>query len=283
MDTLGVDPPHLEELGDPLRGPLGVAEGHTAVKSSLIQNLLNGIRLAVIGDIHAELLDIRLILFVLPDGDFRRVPLVDPGDVHDLPGDGGGEEAHLIQQAGHIVDKAHVQHPVRLVQHDRLGGIHPDSAPLHVVAEAAWRGHHDLGMLFQRLDLPPDRRAAIETHRPHAGLIGGQIPQLIGNLDRQLPCGRQNHRLNALILWRGVLHNGNAVGKGLAGARGGLGDDILPVHHRRNAPRLNRSGHGDLPLLNCPHNLRRQSQAVKPDALCIFHSLFPFYQSNRIV
>ena len=31
----------------------------------------------------------------------------------------------LVQNAGHVVDKAHVQHPVRLVQHHGLHLVQP--------------------------------------------------------------------------------------------------------------------------------------------------------------
>ena len=281
MDALRVDAPHLQELGDPLRGALGVAEGHAPVEARLVQNLFNGVRLAVVGHVHAELLDVRLVLRILPDGDLRRVPLVHPGDVHDLPGDGGGEEpqvlplVHLVQQAGHIVDEAHVQHPVRLVQHYGLGSVHPDGAALHVVAEAAGGGHHDLGVLLQGVDLPADGGAAVKAHRPHAGLEGRQVPDLVRDLDGQLPGGGQDHRLDALVLRVHVLHNGDAVGKGLAGAGGGLGDHVLPVHHGRDAARLDRGGHLDVAFFNGAHDLRRQVQAVEPDAFRIFHGSLP--------
>ena len=56
---------------------------------------------------------------------------------------------HLVQNAGHVLDKAHVQHPVGLVQHHGLDLFQPDGAALHVVHEPAGGGHHDLGALFQ--------------------------------------------------------------------------------------------------------------------------------------
>ena len=67
------------------------------------------------------------------------------------PGNGGGKEAqvpplgHQVQDAGHVPDEAHVQHPVGLVQHHRLHLVQADGAALHVVHQAAGGGHHDLG------------------------------------------------------------------------------------------------------------------------------------------
>ena len=248
MDALGVDAPHLQELGDALRVALGVAEHHAAVKAGLVQDLGDGLRLAVEAHVHAELLDIRLVLLVLPDGDLLRVPLIHPSDVHDLTGDGGGEQSqifplvHAVQQPGHVMDEAHVQHPVRLVQHHGFRRIHPDGAALHVVGQPSRCGHYDLGMFFQRVDLAADGCAAVQAHCPNAGFIGVEDPQLIGDLDGKLPGGGQDHRLNALVLRVDMLHNGDAVGKGLACTGGGLGDHVPPFQHGGDAARLHRGG-----------------------------------------
>ena len=138
---------------------------------------------------------------------------------------------HAVQQPGHVMDEAHVQHPVRLVQHHGFCRIHPDGAALHVVGQPSRCGHYDLGMFFQRVDLAADGCAAVQAHCPDAGFIGVEDPQLIGDLDGKLPGGGQDHRLNALVLRVDMLHNGDAVGKGLAGAGGGLGDDVAPGQH----------------------------------------------------
>ena len=122
----------------------------------------------------AVLADLGPVFLDGPDHDFHRVPLVDPGDVHDLPGDGGGEQAQvpavgdLLQDVGDILDKAHVQHPVGLVQHHGLHLVQADGAPLHVVHEPAGGGHHDLGALFQLGDLPVNGLAAVEADHPDA-------------------------------------------------------------------------------------------------------------------
>ena len=154
------------------------------------------------------------------------------------------------------MDEAHVQHPVRLVQHHGLGGIHPDGAALHVVAEAAGGSHHDLGPLFQRIDLPANGLAAVQADAADAGLVPRQVPDLIGDLDGQFPGRGQDDGLHGFVLRVHVLHDGDAVGKGLARAGGGLGDHVLPVHHGRDAACLHRRGDLDLPLSNGPHDLR---------------------------
>ena len=80
---------------------------------------------------------------------------------------------------GHVPDEAHVQHPVGLVQHHRLHLVQPDGAPLHVVHQPPRGGHHDLGPLFQLINLPADGLAAVEADHPDPLPEGAQVPQLI--------------------------------------------------------------------------------------------------------
>ena len=116
--------------------------------------------------------------------------------------------------------------------------------------------HSKMGMLFQGVDLPADGGAAVQADGADAGLKGGQQPDLIGDLNGQLPGGGQDHRLDGLILRIDVLHDGDAVGEGLAGAGGGLGDHIPPGHHGRDAAGLDRGGHFDISFFNGAHDLR---------------------------
>ena len=180
------------------------------------------------------------------------------------------------------MDEAHVQHPVRLVQHHGPGAVHPDGAALHVVAEPAGGGNHDLGPLFQRVDLLPDGLPAVKADAADAGAEGGDVPELVGDLNGQLPGGGQDDRLDGVVLRVYVLNDGDAVGKGFAGAGGGLGDDVLPGHHGRDAARLDGGGDLQLPPLDGPHDLRGQAQAVEPDAFCIFHKYFLFSRSGGV-
>ena len=125
-----------------------------------------------------------------------------------------------------------------------------------MVHETAGGGHHDLGMLLQGIDLLADGRAAIEADGADAGPEGGEIPQLLRDLDGQLSRGGQDDGLDGLVLRVDVLHDGDAVGKGLAGAGGGLGHHILPRHHGGDAPGLDRGRELDAPLLQGFRDLR---------------------------
>ena len=81
--------------------------------------------------------------------------------------------------------EAHVEHPVRLVEHQHAHGIESDGAALHEVLEAAGCGHQDVspsGML--RLTL--DARSSVDD-RQRQRPSRGDIAQVVGDLARELP------------------------------------------------------------------------------------------------
>ena len=172
------------------------------------------------------------------------------------------------------MDEAHVQHPVRLIQDGGADLVDAHRAPLHVVPQAAGGCHHDLGPLFQRVDLLADGLSTIEADHAHAGLELGQLPHLGGDLHGQLPGGGQDHGLDLVGVCIGMFNDGDAEGEGLARTGRGLGGDVLPIHHRGDASGLD--GRGQLiPLLfQCAHEIRGQPQRVKAHALCDFHNYF---------
>ena len=259
MDALGVHAPHLQELGEPLGAALGVAEADDPLVILAVQDAHDGVHLAVGRHLQPVLEDVGLILLGGLDRDLLGVPLVHPGDVHDLPGDGGGEHTQipavgdLVQNAGNIVDKAHIQHPVRLVQHHGSHILQRHGTALHVVAEAARGGHHDLGTALQGVDLLADGLAAVEADQAHALVAHGDIPHLVGDLHGQLAGGGQDDGLHRLALGVDALNDGNAEGHGLTGAGGCFCDDVLPGQHGRDAAGLYRRADGIVLIANGAH------------------------------
>ena len=227
MDGLAGDAPHPQKAGEPVGHVLGVAEGDGPLVPGGVQDLGGDLRLLVPVHLHPVLLDVGLVLLVGPDHDLHRVPLVHPGDVHDLPGDGGGEHPQvppvgdLFEDAGDVFDKAHVQHPVGLVQHYGFHLVQADGAALHVVHEPAGGGHHDLGVLFQLVDLPVDGLAAVEAGHPDPRQEGAQLADFVLDLEGQLPGGGQDEAGDLGAFGVGVLHHGDTEGEGLARAGGG--------------------------------------------------------------
>ena len=277
VDALGVHAPHLQKLGEPLGAALGVAKADDPLVILAVQDTHNGVHLAVGRHLQPVLEDIGLILLGGLHRDLLRVALVDPGDVHDLPGDGGGEHPQilavgdLVQNAGDIVDKAHVQHPVGLVQHHGADVLEHHGAALHVVAEPSRRGHHDLGAALQSVDLLADGLAAVQTHQPHALVAHGDVPHLVGDLHGKLPGGGENDGLYRLALRVDALDDGDAESHGLTGAGRSLGDDILPRQHGRDTAGLYRRTDGIMLVANGAHGGLRQAKALERCALCHFH------------
>ena len=201
--------------------------------------------------------DVRTALLLGLDGDLHLVPLVHPAHRHDLLRDGGGEQAHvgavlhLLHDAGDVLVEAHVQHPVRLVQDHCLDAVKADVLPLVVVHKPPRRGHDDLGLFAQLLGLGVQLLAAVEHRHPDALLELQQAPELVPDLQGQLPGGSQDRRLHRLGFRVNVLDDGDPEGEGLSGAGGGLGDDVLPLHQGADGLGLDLGGVAVALLLQC--------------------------------
>jgi len=51
------------------------------------------------------------------------------------------------QDVPDILDEAHVEHPVRLVDHQHLNGLEAEHALSQIIDEAAWGPHDDVHLL----------------------------------------------------------------------------------------------------------------------------------------
>ena len=121
-------------------------------------------------------------------------------------GEGAGEEQVLPcpvlwQQCQHladIVDEAHVEHPVGLVQHQDLhpGEIHRPLAD--VVEEPPRRGHQDIDALAQLLDLRVDLDAA-EDHRRAQREVAAVGLHALADLGGQFAGGGENQRAHRAL------------------------------------------------------------------------------------
>ena len=96
-----------------------------------------------------------------------------------LGGHGGGEEKSLLlggqpaKDAAHVVDEAHVQHPVGLVQHEDLQPGQVDELLAVEVAQAAGGGHQDVHALFQPLHLGSLPHAAEDDGGAQGQVLAG--------------------------------------------------------------------------------------------------------------
>ena len=166
MDLAGLVAMALQALVELAHGRLAVAEDDGALHLLIVEQRAQ--RLALLARIHLHQM--------LGDvgGGGRR-----PGDLDRL---GIAEEAvgQLLDDRRHrrgkqqglplrrklgadmldVRDEAHVEHPVRLVDHQHAAAVEQDLAPFEQVHQATRRGDQHVDALFQRLDLIPHLHAA---------------------------------------------------------------------------------------------------------------------------
>ncbi len=95
-----------------------------------------------------------------------------------------------------ILDKAHIEHLVGLVQHHIADRRQIERATTDVVQHTTGRTHHDIDTARQTTQLLANRRTAIDGRYRHSFFVI-ERDQLLGYLQRQLACGHQYNRLNA--------------------------------------------------------------------------------------
>ena len=280
MNALGLYPAYLQKLGCPLHHTFGVAEHHDPLIAFFVQNAEHGFHFGIPRHIDAVLDNVRLVLLVGPDGDLLGVALVDPGNVHHFAGNSSRKQSQvsavgdLVQNTGHIVDKTHVQHTIRLIQHDGLHCVHLNGAALHMVAETSRRGHNNLRIALERVDLFTDGLTAVAADDFYPCQINGQIPQFVSDLQRQFPGRRQDHSLDRLAFRVNMFQNRDTESKRFSGARGSLCSHIPPFQHGRDSPGLDGCGYFISLFLDRTQNRLGQSQRIKAHALRQFHSFY---------
>ena len=262
---------------------LGVAEDHHPLIALTADQAQRRLRLFQRRAGNAELVDVRAVFLLGFHGDLHLIPLVHPGHRHDLLRDGGRKQPqilpvlHLVDDPGHVLEKAHVQHPVGLVQHYGLNFVQTDGLAVVVIHQPSRRRNNDLGLALQLLDLAADARAAVQHCYPNALKIGQQPPQLVADLDGKLPGGGKDQPLNALIGRVDMLDHGDAEGKGLSGAGGRLGNDVPPLQKIWDGLRLNGGGIAVALLFKRFQHGLAEAETFKCDfhvSLSLFHRNF---------
>ena len=100
----------------------------------------------------------------------------------------GGQPA---KDAAHVVDEAHVQHPVGLVQHEDLQPGQVDELLAVEVAQAAGGGHQDVHAIFQPLHLGGLAHAAEDDGGAQGQVLAIGLKALL-DLEGQLPGGGED-------------------------------------------------------------------------------------------
>ena len=168
----------------------------------------------------------------LVDFDLERIGHVLPHHAADFARHGGGEEprAFVLRREGQnliqLLLEAHVQHLVRLVQHEVTNAVELDRLALGEVDQTARRGDDHVARLLQLGDLGGDVGAAIHRNRAQPLLVLRKLLELLGDLLTQLTGGRQHQGLNVVPLGVEVVEEWQAKGGGLTGACLGQTNEI---------------------------------------------------------
>ena len=115
--------------------------------------------------------------------------------------------------------EAHVEHAVRLVQHEHLDLREAHVLVLHEVDEAARGGHEQVAAALEVLDLAVELGAAHDDDRALAGPLADHTHDLL-DLRRELAGGGDDEGVRTLALLAGdELQRGQREGGRLARAR----------------------------------------------------------------
>ena len=189
--------------------------------------------------------------------DQRRLVQQAVGQGLDLVAEGRREQQALLLLRQHrehlldVVDEAHVEHAVGLVEHEDLDVRQVERALAVVVEQAARRGDQDVDAAAQLVDLRLHADAAEHHHAGQLGVLAVGAHAFL-DLRRELARRRQDEGADrqpaARIAHRrlghqAVQHRQHEAG-GLAGAGLGAAHDVAAGEHGRDGLGLDRGGGG---------------------------------------
>jgi hypothetical protein len=181
----------------------------------------------------------------------------------------GGREQQVLARRGQqgedladVVDEAHVEHAIGLVQHQDLDLLQVDGPLLHVVEQPAGRGDDDVDPAAQRIDLRLHADAAVDARRFHLGVLAVGAHALL-DLEREL-ARRGDDQHADLLRDRGALRkelqDGQHKARGFPGAGLRGAEQVAACEDYRDGLRLDGGGNGVTLLGDSAEQLGRQAE-----------------------
>ena len=176
-----------------------------------------------------------------------------------------------VDDGADVGDKAHVEHPVGLVDHQRIHLTQVHDVAAHVILQAPGRGHQQIHRgLLELAPLAIVIHPAIDREGTHIPAILTQRLGILANLDDQLTRwgqdeGARGARLQVALLGGVQIarEHGNQEGRRLAGTRLGAPGYILPRQGELERLRLNRRAILKTQVGHRVQNLARQPKVHK--------------------
>ena len=166
-----------ELLRDAVGAALGAREDEHAVDGLLFENADQQVELVGALDGAGALAHGVGSGADLADADLLRLVEHFLGQLADLVRHGGREQQRLAllrhggDDGADVADKAHVEHPVGLVEDEDVDVRDVDAAALHVVEQTARRGDEHVDACLERLELRPEADAAEDGGAAEVGVL----------------------------------------------------------------------------------------------------------------
>ncbi len=245
MDRLGGEPASRQRLAELVHAALGAGEDDGGRRILGLEDARQGLDLLAARELVRALVDLGDRHFLAANDDALRVVHVRVGEIGNARRHRGAEERglplrrDLLEDGLDVVDEAHVEHLVGLVEDEEAEVIQLQGAAAHVVHDAAGRADHDVDAALQATELALVRLATVDG-KGLDPLVAAEVLQRAGHLDRELARRGENERLDAAVLRLDRLDDREAEGGRLARACLGLGDHVLALEQDRDGRDLDR-------------------------------------------
>ena len=191
----------LQLAGQLFRAQLGAGKDDHAVKRFRFQDARQRVELVHARHQPVALADVVGRARLGGDRHFGRIHQVRRGDALDDGRHGGREQGRLMavrrffQDAFDIVDKAHAQHFIGFIQHQRFQLGQVERTLVQVIDDAARGADDDVHAAAQGRQLRAVALAAVDRQHVEAGNVGGVHLERFGDLDGQFACRCQDQGL----------------------------------------------------------------------------------------
>ena len=289
MDRLRRKPGPRQIARDPIGPVLRAGEHQHGDELRVLQQV--GEQVALVALVHK--------IDILADGLHRRGGRVDlhhshivqqpVGDLLDLRRHGGREQQRLlflgrfVDHPAHVVDEAHVEHAVGLVEHEDLEALETHMPLPDEVVEPSRRRHEDIHPVFERFHLRGLAHAAEDDGRSQTQILPVQLKVFV-ILQRQLARRREHQRPDRPLALRHTapreqLQNRHRKRGCLACPRLRAAEQIPPRKHRGNRRLLDRRRPA---VAGLPQRLQNRRNNVKLFKRHTIHPNFFFRPRARL-
>ena len=261
----------LEPLGQFHRRLLGAREHQHGVEGLRLEDARQGVELVHAAHDPVALADVGRGAGAARDRDFDRLAQVPLRDAADRRRQRRREQRdlargrRLLEDPLDVVDEAHLQHLVGLVEHQAGDAAEIERAALDVVHDAARRADHHVRAALQAHQLRRVALPAVDRQHVEALDLRRVALEGLGDLDRELAGRHQHDALRRAAPHLDAAQHRQREGRGLAGAGLGLAEHVVAGQQHRDGGRLDRRRRFVADLGQRPEHGGTQAEVVERD------------------